>query len=74
MPDQNRKFIYCKGTIPGTNKKCQNRLCETDGEYIYIRLESGRELIIEPLKNKGFGILCDNCGYKLFWFVSRTNG
>jgi hypothetical protein len=71
MENRQRKYMHCKGTLPGTNKKCGAELCETDGEFIYLRLESGRELVIQPLKSKGFGIICEMCGYETIWYKNN---
>lgn len=68
MKEKERKPMYCKGTIPQTTYKCREILCETDTEKLYIKLESGRELVIIPRKYKGFSLICENCSYETIWF------
>jgi hypothetical protein len=66
-----RKYMHCKGTVPGTNKKCRAELCETDGKFIYVLQESGRELIIKPRRSSGFSFVCDKCDYETLWYGEK---
>jgi hypothetical protein len=75
MTGKIRKPMHCKGKIPGTNKPCRNELCETDGEKIYLKLESGRECVIRPRRSGAFGFVCERCEYETDWHQKKeTNG
>ncbi len=67
-----RKPVRCKGYIPGTNIKCQNELCETDGEFLYVTFGL-REMAMEPKKTDNPFLRCEECGYETRWRKSKEN-
>lgn len=61
--------MKCKGRKNG--EPCGSIVCRTDGEAVFIKLDSGRELTLRP--RKALGIICENCEYENIWYKSGDN-
>jgi hypothetical protein len=64
-----RTKIICKGTIPGTNRRCGADLLETDGVNFFIKTGDGLELLLELNPPK---VKCNICGYKTILGASKN--
>ncbi|MCD9188259.1 MAG: hypothetical protein LUM44_17720 [Pyrinomonadaceae bacterium] len=62
-----KKEMRCKGTVRGTNQKCTEILCETDGKKMFVR-NGDKILTIIPKKGSSvMALTCPNCGYNNSW-------
>lgn len=61
-----RKPMKCRGTMPGTNKPCNEILCETDGTVFFVKLESGSVYVLKLKRGLTHSFICGACGRETF--------
>lgn len=52
--------VICKGRIPGTSRKCENVVYQSDGEFLFVRgFRFNEDLDLQRVKCL--------CGYTMVW-------